>query len=66
MTDSVTPRIFRVARDGGDWRATLWAEPGADQVPQEGDFGLNGIEVSPDGRSLVVAQSDVGGCGAST
>ena len=61
VTNSVTPQIFRIAREDGDWQATVWAEPDPDSGPQqEGDFGLNGIEVGPDCRSLIVAQSDVG------
>ena len=61
VTDSVTPQIFRIAREDGDWEATVWATADADGAPQqEGDFGLNGIEVSPDCESLIVAQSDVG------
>jgi sugar lactone lactonase YvrE len=61
VTDSVTPQIFRIAREDGDWEATLWAAADADGGPvQEGEFGLNGIEVAPDDRSLIVAQSDVG------
>ncbi|MGY1603099.1 SMP-30/gluconolactonase/LRE family protein [Geodermatophilus sp. SYSU D00815] len=59
VTDSVTPRVFRIARENGGWTATLWADAAA-TIPQTGDFGLNGIEVAPDHRSLVVAQSDVG------
>ena len=59
VTDSVTPRIFRVARENGDWRASVWADA-AGTITQTGGFGLNGIEVAPDERSLVVAQSDVG------
>jgi SMP-30/Gluconolactonase/LRE-like region len=61
VTDSVTPQIFRIAREDGDWEATVWAAADADGAPeQEGDFGLNGIEVAPDDRSLIVAQTDVG------
>jgi sugar lactone lactonase YvrE len=59
VTDSVTPRIFRVARDHGTWRATVWADA-TRVIRQTGTFGLNGIELAPDGRSLVVAQSDTG------
>ena len=59
VTDSVVPRIFRVALDKGAWRATLWADARG-VINQTGAFGLNGVEVAPDGRSLVVAQSDVG------
>ena len=61
VTDSVTPRIFRIAFTNGQWRATLWAAPNPNSGPQQvGDFGLNGIEVAPGGRALIVAQSDVG------
>ncbi|MGY2067045.1 SMP-30/gluconolactonase/LRE family protein [Blastococcus sp. SYSU DS0619] len=60
VTDSTTPRIFRIAREHGDWTATLWSDAAA-TIPQEaGTFGLNGIEVAPDGRSLVVAHSAAG------
>ena len=61
VTDSVGNRIFRVAFANGHWRAHLWFAPSPNRGPQPGGgFGLNGIEVSPDHRSLVVAQSDVG------
>jgi sugar lactone lactonase YvrE len=61
VTDSVSPRIFRIAREDGEWQATLWARPNAPGAPVQGaGFGLNGIEVSPDCRSLIVAQSDPG------
>src|SRR3954454_13625842 len=60
VTDSVTPRIFRIVREHGDWHATLWADAAGPPIYQTGPFGLNGIEVAPDGQSLVVAQSDAG------
>ena len=61
VTDSVTPRIFRIAQKDGDWQATLWARADAPGAPVQGaGFGLNGIEVSPDHESLIVAQSDPG------
>jgi sugar lactone lactonase YvrE len=61
VTDSMTPQIFRIAREDGKWTATLWARPDAPGAPKPGGgFGLNGIEVAPDCRSLIVAQSDVG------
>jgi hypothetical protein len=61
VTDSVSPRIFRIARDDGDWHATLWARPDAPGAPVQGaGFGLNGIEVAPDHQSLIVAQTDPG------
>jgi sugar lactone lactonase YvrE len=61
VTDSTTPRIFRITREDGDWTATLWAESTADSGPQQGTgFGLNGIELSPDRQSLVVVNSNTG------
>jgi sugar lactone lactonase YvrE len=61
VTDSTTPRIFRIARENGTWEATVWASPTAPVAPTRGPrFGLNGIEVAREGRSLVVVQSDVG------
>jgi hypothetical protein len=61
VTDSTSPRIFRIAREDGDWRADLWASPDASGAPEQGEgFGLNGIEVAPDDRSLVVAKSNSG------
>jgi sugar lactone lactonase YvrE len=61
VTDSVGNRIFRVAFSDGRWRATLWFAPKPNSGPQPGGgFGLNGIEVSPDRKALVVAQTDAG------
>ncbi len=60
VTDSTTPRVFRIVREDGDWAAALWADAAA-TIPQEpGTFGLNGIEVAPDDESLVVAHSAAG------
>jgi sugar lactone lactonase YvrE len=61
VTDSIGNRIFRIALSDGRWRATLWFTPTPNSGPQPGGgFGLNGIELSPDHKALVVAQSDVG------
>ena len=61
VTDSTSPRIFRIARENGDWTATLWAAPEAPGAPVQGTgFGLNGIEVAPDCQFLVVAKSNSG------
>jgi hypothetical protein len=61
VTDSTSPRIFRITRADGNWRADLWASPDAPGAPAQGaGFGLNGIEIAPDGRSLVVAKSNSG------
>ncbi|MGY1828281.1 SMP-30/gluconolactonase/LRE family protein [Blastococcus sp. SYSU DS0541] len=60
VTDSTTPRIFRIAREHGDWTASLWSDAAGTIAQEPGTFGLNGIEVAPDRRSLVVAHSAAG------
>ena len=61
VTDSTTPRIFRIDREDGEWTATLWAAADAEGAPVQGTgFGLNGIEVAPDGESLVVVKTNTG------
>jgi sugar lactone lactonase YvrE len=61
VTDSTSPRVFRITHEAGAWRATLWAAPDAPGAPEQGEgFGLNGIEVAPDRASLVVAKSNTG------
>jgi sugar lactone lactonase YvrE len=67
VTDSTSPRIFRISREDGEdgedgaWQATLWAAADAEGAPEQGTgFGLNGIEVSPDCQSLVVVNSNTG------
>ena len=61
VTDSTSPRIFRISREDGGWRATLWASADAAGAPQQGTgFGLNGIEVAPDRQSLVVVNTNLG------
>jgi sugar lactone lactonase YvrE len=61
VTDSTSPRIFRIARADGEWRATLWASTERDGGPAQGEgFGLNGIELSPDRHFLVAVNSNTG------
>jgi SMP-30/Gluconolactonase/LRE-like region len=61
VTDSTSPRVFRIAREDGEWTATLWAAADAAGAPVQGTgFGLNGIEVAPDGESLVVVKTNTG------
>lgn len=59
FTNSNAPQIFRVALDHGDWAVTTWADA-TGTITQEPGFNLGGIVVSPDQRSLVVAQGNVG------
>jgi sugar lactone lactonase YvrE len=62
VTNSLAPQIFRIRYEDGRWRAELWSDAGAPGGPieQPDGFGLNGIETAPNGKSLVVAQSDPG------
>jgi hypothetical protein len=60
VTDSTTPRVFRIAREDGEWQATLWSDAAATIAQQPDTFGLNGIEVAPDRESLVVAHTAAG------
>ena len=59
FTNSNAPQIIRVARVGGRWRARLWADASG-TIEQRAGFNLGGIVVSPDRRSLVVAQGNTG------
>lgn len=59
FTNSNAPQIFRVARERGRWQVRLWADATGTITTTTG-FNLGGIVVSPDRRSLVVAQGNVG------
>lgn len=59
FTDSNTPRVFRVARDGDGWSVEAWADA-SDVIEQQAGFNLGGIVVSADRRALVVAQGNTG------
>jgi sugar lactone lactonase YvrE len=59
FTNSNAPQIFRVAVEDGRWKAETWVDA-AGTVEQRDGFNLGGIVVSPDRRSLVVAQGNVG------
>ena len=59
FTNSNAPQVFRVANDNGDWNVTTWADA-TGTITREPGFNLGGIVVSPDRRSLVVAQGNVG------
>lgn len=59
VTDSNAPQVFRVAREGGRWRVSLWADA-TGVVERRPGFNLGGIVVSPDRRALVVAQGTTG------
>lgn len=59
FTNSNAPQVFRVARHGGTWGATLWADASG-TVEQQAGFNLGGIVVTADRSALVVAQGNVG------
>jgi len=57
FTDSsLTPRIFRVAQEGGRWTIETWLDA-TGTVPTSGEFNLNGIAATRDGRALIVVQT---------
>ena len=59
FTNSNAPQVFRVAKVGGTWSVKTWVDATGTIVTPTG-FNLGGIVVSPDRRSLVVAQGNVG------
>jgi sugar lactone lactonase YvrE len=59
FTNSNSPQIFRLAKEAGDWKVSVWADATGVIGTKEG-FNLGGIVVSPDRRSLVVAQGNTG------
>ncbi|MGK5114257.1 MULTISPECIES: SMP-30/gluconolactonase/LRE family protein [unclassified Geodermatophilus] len=59
FTNSNAPQVFRVAREHGEWRVSTWADA-TGTIEQRQGFNLGGIVVSPDHRSLVVAQGNAG------
>jgi outer membrane protein assembly factor BamB len=63
FTDSFSPHLYRVPlhRDGSFGPPSTLTVTGPAGVPTAaGGFGLNGIDATPDGRTLVVARSDLG------
>jgi sugar lactone lactonase YvrE len=59
FTNSNAPQIFRVARENGRWQVRLWVDAST-TITRAPGFNLGGIVLSPDRRSLVVAQGNVG------
>jgi sugar lactone lactonase YvrE len=59
LTNSNAPQVFRVARKHGTWLLQTWADATGTIAAPPG-INLNGIVAAPDGRSLVVSQSNVG------
>lgn len=59
FTDSNDARIYRVAADGGEWGASVWADA-TGTIDRAAGFNLGGIVVSTDKSSFIVAQGNVG------
>ncbi len=59
FTNSNAPQVFRVAREGGEWRVQLWVDA-SDTVERREGFNLGGIVVAPDRSGLIVAQGNAG------
>jgi sugar lactone lactonase YvrE len=59
FTNSNAPQVFRVAKKGGTWSVKTWVDA-TGTIATPAGFNLGGIVVSPDRRSLVVAQGNVG------
>ncbi|MGV8849354.1 MAG: SMP-30/gluconolactonase/LRE family protein [Propionibacteriaceae bacterium] len=59
FTNSNAPQVFRVAKKGGVWSVKTWADA-TGTITTSAGFNLGGIVVSPDRRSLVVAQGNAG------
>jgi sugar lactone lactonase YvrE len=59
FTNSNAPQVFRLAQQRGTWSVQTWADA-TGTIATAPMVNLNGIVVAPDGRSLVVAQSNLG------
>jgi len=59
FTNSNDPQIFRVAKERGQWKATVWADASG-TIARESGFNLGGIVMTADRSALVVAQGNVG------
>jgi len=59
VTDSTTPRVFKVSEGTTGWSMSLWKDASAD-IAVAGGFNLNGIVATPDRRALLAVQSNTG------
>jgi sugar lactone lactonase YvrE len=59
FTNSNAPQVFRVSEHHGRWTVTTWADA-TGTIETATGFNLGGIVVSPDRKSLIVAQGNVG------
>lgn len=59
VTDSNSPRIFRVTQTKRGWAMRLWVDA-SKRIRQADGFNLGGIVATADASALVVAQGNVG------
>ena len=61
FTDSLSPFLYRLAPDGsGGYSFETWLDFTGTVLQYQGGFNLNGIEATPDGKYLIVVQSNTG------
>jgi Cu-Zn family superoxide dismutase len=61
FTDSQSPFLYRVAPDGsGGYTFETWIDFTGTALVYQAGFNLNGIEATPDGKYLIVVQSNTG------
>ena len=57
FTDSTKPQVFRVWQNRRGWHVEVWKDASA-TIRQMGGFNLNGIVATPDGKALLIVQSN--------
>jgi sugar lactone lactonase YvrE len=60
FTDSVNPVLYRVALDRRGRPGAVTTVPYSGDIRYESGFNVNGIDATPDGKTLVVVQSNTG------
>jgi Cu-Zn family superoxide dismutase len=60
FTDSLNPVIYRVFRNAGGYQFEEWLNLTGTAITYVAGFNLNGIVATPDGRYLIVVQSNTG------
>ena len=61
FTESLQPYLYRVYQDeSGAWAYERWIDFTGTALAYQPGFNLNGIEVTPNGRYLIVVQSNTG------
>jgi sugar lactone lactonase YvrE len=60
FTDSVNPVLYRVALDRRGRPGAVTTVPYSGEIRYESGFNVNGIDATPDGKALVIVQSNTG------